>query len=66
MDAFFHDSLHTFDHMTFEYRTAWPFLRPGGVLLSHDVHWNRAFPRFASSVGAAHTGFHGFGALTRS
>jgi len=46
IDLFFHDSLHTARHMLFEYRTAWPHLRAGGVLVSDDVFWNPAFLLF--------------------
>jgi predicted O-methyltransferase YrrM len=51
VDVFLHDSLHTYDNMLFEYRTAWPFLKTGGLLLSHDVGRNSAFFEFASEVG---------------
>ncbi len=37
VDMFHHDSLHTFDHMMWEYETVAPYLRPGGILASHDV-----------------------------
>lgn len=37
IDMFHHDSLHTFDHMTWEFTTVFPHLRPGGVLSSDDV-----------------------------
>jgi predicted O-methyltransferase YrrM len=43
IDFFYHDSLHTYDHMKFEFETAWPRLRDGGLLLSDDVLWNNAF-----------------------
>ncbi len=43
IDVFLHDSLHTLEHMQWEYETAWSHLNPGGFLLSHDVLWNRAF-----------------------
>lgn len=49
-DLFIHDSLHTYDHMMFEFQTAWPFLKTGGILLSDDSDWNSAFPEFAQSV----------------
>ncbi len=49
-DIFIHDSLHTYDHMMFEYRIAWPYLREGGILLSDDTDWNDAFPEFAGEV----------------
>ncbi len=53
LDAFLHDSLHDFATMSYEYSTAWPHLRPGGWLLSHDVHSSRAWPEFVS-VHAIH------------
>ncbi len=37
IDVFIHDSLHTYDHMLFEYKTAWPHVKKGGYLLSDDV-----------------------------
>jgi hypothetical protein len=43
IDCFIHDSLHTYEHMIREFRTAWRYLRPGGFLLSHDVGVNEAF-----------------------
>lgn len=46
LDLFFHDSLHTARQMLFEYRVAWRRLRPGGLLVSDDVSWNRAFWAF--------------------
>ena len=51
IDVFLHDSLHTYRNMSFEYRTVWPALRGGGVLLSDDVAMNRAFERFAAGPG---------------
>jgi predicted O-methyltransferase YrrM len=36
-DMFYHDSLHTYDHMTWEFGTALPHLGPGGLLASDDV-----------------------------
>jgi predicted O-methyltransferase YrrM len=43
IDLFLHDSLHTLRHMSFEYRTAWPALRGGGLLVSDDVFYTGAF-----------------------
>jgi predicted O-methyltransferase YrrM len=37
IDLFHHDSLHTFEHMTWEYETALPYLSRAGALSSHDV-----------------------------
>jgi predicted O-methyltransferase YrrM len=47
IDFFFHDSLHTFRHMWFEYRVAWRHLRGGGLLLTDDARWTPAFRLFA-------------------
>ena len=37
IDLFHHDSLHTYEHMMWEYETAFPHLHAHGVLSSHDV-----------------------------
>jgi predicted O-methyltransferase YrrM len=37
IDLFHHDSLHTYEHMMWEYDAAFPHLKPHGVLSSHDV-----------------------------
>ena len=47
IDSFMHDSEHSFECMWFEFNTAWPNLRAGGVLLSDDVNATEAFSRFA-------------------
>ena len=51
LDVFLHDALHTYSSQLREYRTAWPHLRAGGVLISDDVG-NPAFVEFAAEVGA--------------
>ena len=45
VDLFHHDSLHTFEHMTWEYQTALPYLARQGVLSSHDVLWAHSLRR---------------------
>lgn len=52
IDIFIHDSLHTYDQMLWEYRTAFPFIRPGGLLFSDDAAWNPAFQQFSEEVKA--------------
>jgi hypothetical protein len=37
IDIFFHDSLHTYDHMMFEYQTCWDYLNKDGILFSDDI-----------------------------
>ncbi|HEY6238791.1 MAG TPA: class I SAM-dependent methyltransferase [Thermoplasmata archaeon] len=49
IDLFFHDSLHSPEHMRFEYDWALAHLVPGGVLVSDDIHWNPAFEEFVAA-----------------
>ena len=51
IDLFFHDSMHTYDHMMFEFDTVWPKLKTNGVLVSDDVDWNLAFSDFCGQHG---------------
>lgn len=46
IDFFHHDSMHTYEHMWFEYTLAWEKLTRGGMLSSDDVLWNTAFTDF--------------------
>jgi predicted O-methyltransferase YrrM len=50
IDIFIHDGEHTLENMYQEYELAWQFLKPGGLLLSDDVHLNHAFETFADNV----------------
>jgi len=50
VDVFVHDSHHTLPTMRFEFRAAWPRLRPGGVLLSDDVQDTAAWAELARRV----------------
>ena len=63
IDLFFHDSLHTREHMLFEFETAWPALARGGLLASDDVFQRKhdALPAFARSVGRPFTTFGNLG-----
>ncbi|MGA8303509.1 MAG: class I SAM-dependent methyltransferase [Thermoplasmata archaeon] len=51
IDIFLHDSDHSMDNMTWEFRTAWSHLTAGGYLLSDDVSHNTAFTNFVKRVG---------------
>lgn len=46
VDMFLHDSDHSEENMRFEYESAWPRIRPNGLLYSDDVDWNMAFASF--------------------
>jgi len=63
IDVFFHDSLHTHEHMLFEFGAAWPHLRPSGVLVADDVFQRKheALPAFARSVERPFATFGNFG-----
>lgn len=50
ISIFFHDSLHTYQHMKFEFELAWPYISDGGFLLSHDIMWNKAFLEFSRKI----------------
>jgi predicted O-methyltransferase YrrM len=49
LDVFLHDSEHSYVNMMFEYKTSWAYLKPGGVLLSHDISLNSSFFDFSAS-----------------
>jgi predicted O-methyltransferase YrrM len=65
--VFFHDSLHSREHMLFEFEAAWPHIAPGGVLLADDIFQRRhdALPAFARSVGRPFTTFANLGIVTK-
>jgi Methyltransferase domain len=56
VDLFFHDDLHTPDHMFWEYQAVWAKLSPRGVLVSDDV--NHGWIRFCDRQGCDQTAFH--------
>ena len=66
LDLFTHDSLHTYEHMKFEFEQAFPFLRPGGILIADDALWNEAFWDFAREQAAANAEIlHGVGVMSK-
>lgn len=58
VDMFIHDSLHSYEHMMFEFRAAWPYVRKGGILFSDDVDYNNAFADFTAEIGTQPTMFN--------
>jgi predicted O-methyltransferase YrrM len=50
VDAFLHDALQTYSAQLQDFRTVWPHLRSGGILVSDGVD-NPAFVEFARDVG---------------
>ncbi|HKX27320.1 MAG TPA: class I SAM-dependent methyltransferase [Blastocatellia bacterium] len=49
VDIFFHDDLHTPDHMLWEFELVWPHLRTAGALIADDV--NYGWVRFCRDLG---------------
>jgi len=51
IDCFYHDSDHSYEHMTWEFSTSYPRIRPGGLLLSDDITNNAAWKDFTKKIG---------------
>lgn len=66
ISVFFHDSLHTYEHMMFEYTTAWPYIHQQGFLISHDVLWNAAFKNFCNEVNANPSIYYSLGLIRKN
>jgi hypothetical protein len=56
VDLFFHDDLHTPDHMFWEYDAVWAKLSPRGVLVSDDA--NHGWIKFCDEQGRSEAAFH--------
>jgi len=64
--VFIHDSLHTYEHMMWEFEAAYPYLTPHGVLIADDVMCNSAFAEFAAKIHVAEAqALHGVGFLRK-
>jgi predicted O-methyltransferase YrrM len=50
IEMFLHDSSHRYRHMLWEFRQFWKRLDDGGLLVSHDVHFNPAFAEFVAGT----------------
>jgi predicted O-methyltransferase YrrM len=66
VDVFIHDSLHSYEHMKFEFELAVPFIKCGGLLIADDALWNPAFVEFAEVVSSpASRIIHGVGLMKK-
>lgn len=50
VDVFLHDSLHSRDHMQWEYSAVYPKISNGGVLASHDVLMNNVYQKYVDKT----------------
>ncbi|HEV2382718.1 MAG TPA: class I SAM-dependent methyltransferase [Terriglobia bacterium] len=63
---FIHDSLHSYDHMKWEFELAHPHIKRGGLLLADDALWNPAFPEFARAISSPRSAIiRGVGVLAK-
>src|SRR5437588_6098787 len=65
IELFIHDSLHTYDHMYFEFETAWTSISHGGLLMSDDIMANAAFHKFCQRVRRNYVVVDDFGAARK-
>jgi predicted O-methyltransferase YrrM len=69
LDMFLHDGNHGYAYQSLEYRSSWPRLRPGGLLMSDDIDWSYAFLDFIREHHLAPAMFvdnrHVFGVLKK-
>jgi predicted O-methyltransferase YrrM len=49
-DIFIHDGEHTYLNMMFEFRTIWPHMASGGLIIVDDAHWNDSVFDFRDQV----------------
>ena len=67
VSVFIHDSLHTYDHMMWEFGVAYSRLPLYGVLMADDVLCNSAFDEFVKRVDTSEAEtLHGVGFLRKS
>lgn len=48
VNYFFHDSDHSYEHMSFEFKTVFPYLSNGGLMASDDINKNLSFQDFVA------------------
>lgn len=66
IDIFFHDSLHTYDHMLFEFELSLKYLSDGGLIASHDILWNNAFNTFCNKHDLKNLKLYNIGLIKNS
>jgi len=59
IDLFFHDSDHSYDHMSFEFETAKRKLSPRGAVAANNIAWNSSLWDFADNYGTPAYNFLG-------
>jgi predicted O-methyltransferase YrrM len=65
IDIFMHDSDHSYENMCWEFETAWPNVKPGGLLISDDVLANASFFDFCRREALSFTNVFNLGVARR-
>lgn len=65
IDIFIHDSDHSYGHMFWEFRTAFPYIRQGGYLWSDDIRANTAWHEFCAEQRLNCEDFFGQGVVRK-
>jgi len=67
IDWFFHDSLHIYEHMMWEFKQAWKHLQNEGLLLSDDIGWNDSFTDLIKETNSKKTAtFYAIGVIIKN
>jgi predicted O-methyltransferase YrrM len=67
VDVFIHDSLHTYEHVSWELETAYSAVPSRGLLICDDALWNNAFNDFARKFAEPSAGvLRGVGFLRKA
>lgn len=62
VDLFYHDSDHSYENMTWEFRAVLPFIKSGGIIASDDVLANDSFFDFCTKENLRYAQIYSFGA----
>ncbi len=65
LDIFIHDSDHSYEHMLWEYRAAYPHVKPEGLFCSDDVTIHSAFEDFALETSQSFDSYFDFGVIKK-
>ncbi len=65
ISIFLHDSEHSDKAMMFEYKQAWPNISSGGLLLSDDISYTKAFEKFAKKQKKKYISFLDLGVISK-
>jgi len=65
IDIFYHDSDHSYENMSFEFNTVFPFMPENGIIVSDDITDNDAFSDFCLEKKCHYLKLFKFGLLKK-